>query len=340
VSLVSLKTDIENNNIAPVYLCYGEDRYTLAEALKLLKQSFLAEDPSGSNIEYFNGKEADWHAVLDIANTCSFFARKLVLVDEIPFFDSTDSSGDTSESCDLLLKYIEDPNPMTCLVLVADKANKGRRLYKEISKKGKILEFIYPQSPAEWISWVRNEAKARGKDIKASTASFLVEWAGHNTGILSQELEKLALYAEGRKEITVEDIKEVAVPLIETQVFSLVDAIAGSDTRLALQKLTEVLSLEKYHLRVYTMIVRQIRLLLAAKLVRNSGGTVQQFREIAELKPFEATKIFKQAIRFTPERLALALEDCLETELALKTSGGDPEFLLEIMVIRLCQRAL
>ncbi|NLP45170.1 MAG: DNA polymerase III subunit delta [Peptococcaceae bacterium] len=338
MSLVSLKKAIENSNIAPVYLCYGEDRYTLAEALKLLKQVFLADDPAGSNIEYFNGKEADWREVLDIANTCSFFARKLVLVDEIPFFDSTEGSGNISESSDLLLDYINDPNPMTCLVLIANKVNKGRRLFKEINKKGEILEFIYPQDSAEWLKWVRNEVEARGRVIKASTASFLLEWSGHNTGILSQELDKLVLYTEGRKEINIEDIKEVAVPLIETQVFSMLDAIAISNTRQALQRLAEVLSLEKYHLRVYTMIVRQIRLLLAAKLVRNSGGTAKHFREIAGLKPFEATKIFKQAVRFTPERLALALEDCLETELALKSSGGAPEFLLEIMVIRLCQR--
>jgi len=337
MSLVSLKKDIENDDIAPVYLCYGEDRYALAEALKLLKQVFLAADPSGSNIEYFNGKEAVWQDVLDVANTCSFFARKLVLVDEIPFFEAADGSSDISENSGLLLEYLEDPNPMTCLVLIANKVNKGRRIYKEINEKGKILEFVYPQSPAEWISWVRNEAKARGRDIKASTASFLVEWSGHNTGILSQELEKLVLYTEGRKEIKIEDIKAVAVPLIETQVFSLLDAIAVSNTRQALLKLAEVLSLEKYHLRIHTMIVRQIRLLLAARLVRSAGGTAQQLKETAGLKTFEATKIFKQAVGFTPERLALALEDCLETELALKSSGGDPELLLEMMVIKLCQ---
>ncbi|HHV65123.1 MAG TPA: DNA polymerase III subunit delta [Peptococcaceae bacterium] len=355
MSLEIIKKDLASNQIPPVYLWYGEDRYSIAEALKLLKDYIRAEDPSGSGIEVFSGEGLVAAKVIEAAYTSSFFARRLVIVDDLPYFkkdkaqadgneeeepeaDSA-STGKENEDVEAFLAYCENPNPATCLLLISEKVNKGRKLYKAIAKAGKVLQFSYPDTHSEWIKWIQKEVESRGKKVNSRTASFLLEWAGHHTGILNRELDKLVLYIGARQEIRQEDIEAVCVPLIETTIFTMLDAIAAGKTGVALQKLKEVLS-QEYHLKVYAMIVRQIRLLLAASILRRRGETVEEFMKVAGIKKiFEGNKIYRQAAHFAPQNLAEALEDCLETEIALKNSGGNPHLLLEMMVIRFCQKS-
>ena len=328
MSLQIVKKDIENENIPPVYLWYGEDRYTLTEALQALKKIFLREDPSGSEIEVFFDKETSLEYIVEAANSSSFFSRRLVIVDGPGFAEGVNDNS--------LLDYCRNPNPAACLVLISEKINRGRKIFKEILKAGKVLEFTYPKGQNEWQVWDQNAAKLRGKNINPATASFLVEWAGHNTGILSQEIDKASSYAGENPSISKDDIRKVCIPLVETTVFAMVDAIAAGNTADALQKLREVLSQEHY-LKVYTMIVRQIRLLLAGTLVRKKGEPVERFMEITGIRSsFEGNKIFRQSSGFSSKKLAVAMEDCLQTELALKSSGGNPDLLLELMVIRFC----
>lgn len=353
MSLALIKKDIENQTFPPVYLWYGEDRFSITEAVKKVKEVFLAEDPSGSGIEVLSGKDVSPEVIVEAANTSSFFSRRLVIVDGLLYFslprgkgtaDSESGAGEEESTenregeFDVLVEYCGNPNPATCLVLLAEKVNKGRKLYKEIARTGKVIEFSYPKRYQDWQAWVREEVKARGKTISSATAGFLLDWAGHHTGILSQELDKLVLYTGDRGEITREDIAKVCIPMAETTVFSMLDAIAAGSSRNALQKLKEVLSQEHY-LKVHTMIVRQIRLLLAAVLIRSQGGSVGELMGITGIRSsFEGKKIFQQAARFSPEKLIKALEECLKTEIALKTGGGSPHLLLEIMIVKFCSK--
>lgn len=351
MSLEIIKKDIAAQNMPPVYLWYGDDRFSLTEALKAVKQVFLAEDPSGSGIEIFNGKEISPGHIVEAANTSSFFSRRLVVVDDIPYFNQakgkgvsdeaggeTGDSGTGPENTDVLLEYCRNPNPAACLLLISQKINRTRKLYKEIAKAGKVVEFVYPQGQADWLAWLQRECRRRDKVISQATALYLLEWAGHHTGILSQELDKLCIYIRDRKDITEADIAAICVPVIETTVFSMLDAIAGGNLKAALTKLEEVLNQEHY-LKVHTMIVRQIRLLLAGSLCKKRGYTLESFMQTAGIRsPYEGTKLFRQADAFQPAKLAQAMEDCLQTEIALKSSGGSPQLLLETMIIRLCKK--
>ena len=354
MTITLIKKDIENGNIAPLYLLYGEDRHSIVEALQMLKEVFLKQDPSGSGIEYYLGKDVTPEIIVEVANTAAFFSRRLVIVDDIPYFNQTknkeddkaqENSGEgeiASETTDgedisILLEYCQSPNPSSCLVLISAKANKGRKLFKAIAKTGKAIEFLNPKGQAEWGMWVQREAKRRGKQINPSTALFLLGWAGHHPGVLIQEMDKLSLFLGDKQDIVKEDITKVCIPLVETTIFAMVDAIAAGNSKDALQKLRDVLSHDHY-LKVNTMIARQIRLLLAGTLVRKRGGKVEDFMKVTQItSPYVGNKIFRQASNFSQERLSVALEECLQTDMALKRSN-DSHLLLEMMVISLCDK--
>jgi DNA polymerase-3 subunit delta len=326
-----------------IYLWHGEDRHAILAALDLLRARFLADDPSGGNMEMFGGNDFSPEEVAASASTGAFFSGRLVIADYPALFtgkSGKNRAGEEEESAaarkktsaDALLSYCQNPNPDNCLVLIAAGVNRGWRLYKEIAKNGKIVEFAQPQGAA-WTAWLNREAEERGKKMSAATAAFFLNWSGHDTGLLAGEMDKLALYVSGA-EIRPEDIRAACAPRPETTVFAMLDDWAAGQTGAALRKLDEVLG-QDYYLQIFSMIVRQVRLLLAAALVRARRGGVSDFMAAAGVKsPYEGNKIFRQSSRFTEARLIRMMEDCLRTEKALKSSGGDPRLLLEMLLLR------
>ena len=103
----------------------------------------------------------------------------------------------------------------------------------------------------------------------------------------------------------------------------------------ALQKLHQVLRLE-HPLKVLTLLVRQVRLLLGMQSFRREGGNLSEAPRVLGIKPYEAQKLWQQSARLSWDQLAQALEECLNTELAIKNGKGEADFLLELMIARFC----
>ncbi|AET70427.1 DNA polymerase III, delta subunit [Desulfosporosinus orientis DSM 765] len=326
-----IKESIAKEKISPIYLWYGEDRFLIKEGLQVLKSFYLRTDPSGSGIEVIDPKEMTPAEIVERANTMSFFANRLVVVDEVSYFQD----GQTLD-LEPLLGYLSNPNPSTCLLLIAQSVHKGRKLYKAIDRLGEIIEFSSPKRPQEWISWVQSELKARGKSMDAQTTAQFIEWAGHQTGVLSQELDKLVVYVGNRAKITIEDVKLITPRTIEASIFDLLDAVAVRSAAKAIQTLREVLR-EEHPIKVLTLMVRQVRLLLGCDALRRRGGNVTEVSSALGIKPYEAQKIWQQSLKLSTQQLSKGLSECLNTDVALKSGGGDPGFLLEMMIVKFCE---
>ncbi|HZK52816.1 MAG TPA: DNA polymerase III subunit delta [Desulfosporosinus sp.] len=327
-----IKESVAKGEIPAVYLWHGEDRFLIQEALKVLKSFYFMTDSSGSGMEIVTAKELSPVAIVERANTMSFFANRLVVVEDVTYFQD-------GQSADLepFLEYFANPNPATCLLFISESVHRGRKFYKALAKmtSGEIMEFSPPKRQ-ELPGWVQAELKAREKSMDTQVVSQFIEWTGPHTGVLSQELDKLIIYVGDRKKITSEDINTITPRSIETTVFELLDAVASQSPPKALRALRDVLRKEPA-LKVLAMLVRQVRLLLGCDALRSQGGNVSEAASALGISPFEAQKIWHQSIRIPTEQLSKALSECLNTDLALKTGGGDAGLLLEIMIIKFCR---
>lgn len=313
-----------------IYLWYGEDRFLIQEAVQILKNSYLENDPSGSGIEVLSARNVQPVEIVERANTVSFFQGKLVIVEDIPYFQ--EGQGD---SLNPYYEYFKNPNPGTCLLFLAESVHKGRKFYKAIEEAGVILEFMPPKRAQDWQIWLDSELMSRGKKMRPDVKNLFLEWAGHQSGVLSQELDKLVLYVGEREMIRAEDVKEMVPQTSEATVFELLDAVAARSSAVALQKLNQVLR-QEHALKVLTLLVRQVRMLLGMHALRQKGGNVNDAPRFLGIKPYEAQKLWKQSIKLNWGQLESALQECLETEIGIKTGRGEANFLLEILVTKFC----
>jgi DNA polymerase III, delta subunit len=218
---------------------------------------------------------------------------------------------------------------------MAKTIHKGRKFYKSLTKGGEILEFCVPKRPQEWVAWMQSKLKERGKSMETQAVVQFIDRVGHNPGVLSQELDKLVIFVGDRQKITLDDIAAISIRTIEASVFDLLDAVANRSSAKSLQALHEVL-LEEHPLKVLTLLARQVRLLLGCDALRSRGGNLTEAPSLLGISPFEAKKVWQQSIKLSFEQLSKALSECMKTDLALKTSGGDPALLLEMMIVRFC----
>jgi DNA polymerase III delta subunit len=147
---------------------------------------------------------------------------------------------------------------------------------------------------------VKTRASALKISLDMAAVRALVQRAGLDIVRLRAGLERLALYGMGQAAITVEDVRQVVPAGPEAQAdFGIANAVGRNDAADALHELH--LSLDAGAQPV--MVLGQLR--------------------------FAAEKL-------PTARLRNAIEAVFRTDLALKSSGGEPRVLLERLVVELC----
>ena len=83
----------------------------------------------------------------------------------------------------------------------------------------------------------------------------------------------------------------------------------------------------------------QLRRLYYARVILSAGGGQKELMELTGLKSYPAGLTMTAARRVTDRFCQCAIELVLDTDVAMKTSAGEQEQLLELLLVRLAQEA-
>ena len=253
------------------------------------------------------------------------------------------------------------PNDVTFLVSAID-PDKRRSFYKTLTKLAEIQVFDEPDlNRSGWEESageiVRTEAKKHGLKFEDEALELFVLSTGGDSGVVANELEKLALYApEGA--ITVEQVRAL-VPISRAAViFELGNALARRDATLALSLVRDLLDQGETAIGILlaTILPTVRNLLLAKDLMERHRLPRPQtpFAFISTLNrlPAKETEHLPRkrdgaisgyalgiaamnAHRFETNQLVRGMEACLQANLALVTTQLDHELVLTEVVVKL-----
>ena len=151
---------------------------------------------------------------------------------------------------------------------------------------------------------------------------------------ISKELEKLICYCIDKDVISKEDIEAVCVRQINNQIFDMMNAIAEKRQKEAMELYYDLLTLKEPPMRILFLLARQFNLLLQVKELNNKGYSSKAIGENIGLPGFIAGKYVNQAAKFSTEDLRLAVNDCIETEEAVKTGKMNDVLSVELLLIK------
>lgn len=303
VSHADARKHITSGRVAPVYLILGQDeagKVALAgEFLELVDAELRP-----FNVDRLYGGETNGMQVVDAARTLPMMVpRRVVLVLHADRLLNPKKESETStKDLEALEGYVKAPVDTACLVLVADALDKRRSLTKWLLAKAAVVECAGPADVNEAARWVRDRAAQDGKTIDARAARLVAERTGPDISRLRSDVERLVLYAGENNAITEADVREVVGAATSQDDWGVTRAIERGAAGDALRELAMLMD----------------------------GGAVP-YMILGQLAWFVRTKV-------PAPRVTAAVEAVFRTDLAIKTSAGDPRALLERLVVELCGR--
>jgi DNA polymerase III subunit delta len=313
--------------LRPAYLIVGDDLPKIEEALKRLKLRIVEESGSDLNISEFEAASDSGQEVVNAANTMAFLGgTRLVLVHHADAWQKADK--------ETVAAYLASPAPDACLALVAEKLTPSDLLRTAMGKHGDVLEYLAPKE-SELPAWLAREAGRAGITLGVQHARYLVERCGDNQSILLKEVEKLDLYASGRR-ITDDDIRLLTTATVEASIFDLLDSLALGRGAAAFSAADELLSGGERHEVLFYRILRHFQSLSRVAALRDAGFDKEAIQAELKLKAFPARKLVEQAGRLGPEGIARRLAVLADTDARMKGMGTlPPEMELQLCLGRL-----
>jgi DNA polymerase III delta subunit len=306
----AVRAQIASGSVEPLYLVTGDDEPEMS-AIGTAFANSVGEDFRAFNFQRFYGSDpgSTLAAVLDAASTLPLLSPRRVVIlqqaervlvarkgrqaDDEGDADGGDAgeSGGSKGQLALLKEYARHPHEHAAVVLI------GLGLERSFDALATQAAVVVCDASSDVIRRLETE---HGVRFDRDAAELLRQMAGADVGRLRADVERILLYAAGRKTVSRDQVQEV---------------IGRASSAGGKKFWTEVAD-------------------------RRTAGALKELElEMAEgAVPFMILGLLRSVVERTvgPRDVPRALDALLRTDLALKTSGGDPRVLLERLVVELC----
>jgi DNA polymerase-3 subunit delta len=297
----ALRQEIATGNTAPLYMLVGDDDVERS-AVAGEFADIVEEGLRAFNVDRLYGGEIKVDDLIDATATLPMMVprRVVVVMEAEKLLIPKRESKAADDELERLAEFFADPPLHATTVFVCGVVDKRRSSFKKLIQVAQVVDCgtIGDSSDAE--RWVRARASALKISLDATAIRALLERTGLDLVRLRAGLERLALYGMGQAVISAEDVRQAVPAGPEMQAdFGMANAISRNDPADALHEL---------------------------RLSLDAGA--QPVMVLGQLR-FAAEKL-------PGARLRKAIEAVFRTDLALKSSGGEPRMLLERLVVELC----
>jgi DNA polymerase-3 subunit delta len=327
MSLKELQNILQAGTVPGLILLYGQESFFVEKGMLAVRDAVVTPENRDFNLTQFYGKDFVPNDVVEQARTFPVFAeRRLVMIKNI--------HESRAEQLETLLDYVEDPVPETVLLLTAEKIDARRKIFQLFKKNGVSIEFkkIYEN---QLPSFVRDLAKASNLSLTAGALKLFCKRVGTNLAEVQGEMEKLVGYL-GERDLA--DEADVAAIVSDTRIesiFDLTDAMGRGDRSTALSLLDRLLAEGQAPLMILAMMTRHFRQMWKISELVSQKVPQSELPRRVGASPYFLKGLMQQATRFDHRQYRQVFNRFLETDLALKSSGGEPRMQLEQLLLEI-----
>lgn len=352
-----------------LFFLYGQDNFRSLERLNRLKADFIKTyDPKGQNI--FILEPEDFTAVqlkTQLASTGLFSQSKMIVVKNLLSQVLTEGQTEPENILKILDNRLDDNiNLIFCESTAPDKRNKLFKKLAQLScRNNQENDPEYKLLPPWQIKqWVNNYLKNFNFKIESLAIDYLTAFCGADLWRLKNEADKLMMVrhilpaaispAAKNNNTAIQEnasqsvklatkapvdrlidfnlIKQLLADKIDDNIFHLTDALSNKNINQALNLLEQQLSFRLDPFYIFSMLVRQFRILLKIKDGENKYAPSVLANQIGE-HPFVVSKGLDQVKHFSQKELLDIYQKLLETDLKMKSSNLDPKAILTEFVL-------
>lgn len=349
------------HELPPLVAIAGDCEYLRAEAAARYRRAWMENHPSGDLAILRGSGESRPAGIADITRELSggslFAKEKLVMVRQAERIlfpaggkaaseggeEEAKSSGNDREKA--FLDRLEKPAAMMWLMLETAQLPRNRTLGKRLAEYCTVVPCPMP-TQRDIPGWLFDRARELGTALSDAAADLLIRAHGADLGILSAELEKLALFAGEGREIGADTVREFLTGTIEFDIFGLTNAVEARDAeqavfyarRISLQGTRDQKGKkedgERSAHKIMAMLAGTLQGLLRARVAKAMGASAADFASAERLSPWRAGKLLEASTRFSLRELRHMVGFAADQMRRSHDTGGDALLSLELMAVR------
>lgn len=344
-------TRIERGDMAAAYLFLGPEAYQRRRARAALLKAALGTAGPGDALTQYDLGETALAEVIDDARALSLFASERVILaaNAEAALPRTRAGEDSEEaegmagSADTLQAYIKNPTPGVVLVFDAPRFDfegedrkKQERVRKFYAAVGDPVEFKRA-SADEARRETAALARRAGLSMDPAIADLLVEALAADLTRIAVEVEKMALYTQGRP-VTEDDVALLAPDARAATIFALVAALGRRDRSRSLEILDTLFRDGEYLPVALSFLSAQFRAALVAKEtgLRSPQQIQGHFAKMGvQMWSSRAEQVFQTVGKFSKPQLERAMELTFAADRDLRSARPDDRIVMEQFILRL-----
>ncbi|HEY0861658.1 DNA polymerase III subunit delta [Pseudoxanthomonas sp. z9] len=205
--------------LLPAYLIAGPEMLRVLEAADAVRAQARAQGIGEREVFDADGRDFDWDALDASFNAPSLFsARRLVEV-RLP------SGKPGKEGAEVVSRFCANPPPDVVLLITAGEWSKAHhgKWADAIAQIG-VIAVAWAIKPHELPGWIESRLRARGLRADRDAVQALAERVEGNLLAAAQEIDKLALLAQGGS-LSAETMQSLVADAARYDVFRLTDAM-------------------------------------------------------------------------------------------------------------------
>jgi DNA polymerase-3 subunit delta len=327
-SIFSISKYLKPENLLPVYFFFGEDLYSIENAMRAVEKAVKPFITSDFDVENFNSQDKELADAIDIACTFPFGSGKRLIVYK-GFEDRKDNKNK-------LTSYLKDLNSSTVFVIIkyGNISNLEAEPYTTLLKN----EFLFEARELkgdELISWIIKFSARNGKNINTGNAAILVDMVGENRTLIEMQLQKVFAFLGDTKEITNEVIKTISSELKEYSIFDLQNAIGVRNKVKAVETAFNLLDKGKEALFIIAMLNRYFTAIAQIPELEKSGKTDFEIARAINVSSYYY-KDYKQASRyFRDVKMIEIARALLEADISLKSTAMEQKTIISVLITKI-----
>lgn len=263
--LAALPTD---GALHPVYLIAGPETLRVLEAADAVRKQARAQGIGEREIFDADARSFEWDTLEAAFNAPSLFSPRRLVEVRIP------SGKPGKEGAEAISNFCANP-PADVILLVTggdwSKAHHGKWT-DAVSRVG-VVSIAWPIKPHELTGWVEIRLRTKGLRADRDAVQLLVERVEGNLLAAAQEIDKLALLADGET-LDAGRMESLVADAARYDVFRLTDAMLGGQGALVSRMLSGLRAEGDAVAGLMPMVVRELLRTAALARVQARGGNL------------------------------------------------------------------
>ena len=304
------------------YLIYGTEDYLIKKEVDKLIKNYDKDD-----ITYLDLEEISIKELIECANSMSLFSsNRVIIVKNSYIFTGSDKKRN---DINYLEEYLKNGNEKTLLIFTInyEKLDSRKKIVSLIREKGKVI------SLNEFN--IINIVKEMFGDYKIdlSNIRLFINRVGNNLYILNEEVNKIKTYKDKDLNIKLEDILELTIKTVNTDIFNLIDNIVKNNKKEALESYFEMVKEGIEPIKIIVMLSNQFRLMYQSKVLSKQRNSVYDIMKILNQKKYPIELALEKSRNYSEEILLKKLYNLAKLDIEIKRGYINKNIALELFIL-------